>query len=72
MDSIITQVNREDEQLNAFANDKGKSDASAAQLANITQIFVCYKKGVFASTRLMKISDLVKVVPRWKLARLIK
>lgn len=23
MDSIITQVNREDEQLNAFANDKG-------------------------------------------------
>lgn len=24
MDSIITQVNREDEQLNAFANDKGK------------------------------------------------
>ena len=24
MDSIITQVNREDEQLNAFTNDKGK------------------------------------------------
>lgn len=24
MDSIITQVNREDEQLNAFSNDKGK------------------------------------------------
>lgn len=25
MDSIITQVNREDEQLNAFSNDKGKN-----------------------------------------------
>lgn len=24
MDSIITQVSREDEQLNAFANEKGK------------------------------------------------
>lgn len=29
MDSIITQVNREDEQLNAFANDKGKFRARA-------------------------------------------
>lgn len=28
MDSIITQVNREDEQLNAFANDKGKFRAT--------------------------------------------
>lgn len=41
MDSIITQVNREDEQLNAFANDKGKADVA---IIIIVQIFVLMKK----------------------------
>lgn len=41
MDSIITQVNREDEQLNAFANDKGKADVA---IIVIVQIFVLMKK----------------------------
>lgn len=44
MDSIITQVNREDEQLNAFANDKGKDAGGTAQFLIIVQIFVLMKK----------------------------
>lgn len=44
MDSIITQVNREDEQLNAFANDKGKNGGRAKQFPIIVQIFVLMKK----------------------------
>lgn len=47
MDSIITQVNREDEQLNAFANDKGKTQEGEAIFAIIVQIFVLMKKKVF-------------------------
>lgn len=44
MDSIITQVNREDEQLNAFANDKGKEQKRASQLLIIVQIFVSMER----------------------------
>jgi hypothetical protein len=47
MDSIITQVNREDEQLNAFANDKGKERKEATKFAIFVQIFVLMKKKVF-------------------------
>lgn len=46
MDSIITQVNREDEQLNAFANDKGKDSGWTATFQIIVQIFVLMKKKV--------------------------
>lgn len=49
MDSIITQVNREDEQqLNAFTNDKGR-DCKANYFVNFTRflnIFKAYFKGV--------------------------
>lgn len=44
MDSIITQVNREDEQLNAFANDKGKDPEKTTQFLITAQIFVLMKK----------------------------
>lgn len=41
MDSIITQVNREDEQLNAFANDKGNKREITVYYQIIVQIFEC-------------------------------
>lgn len=44
MDSIITQVNREDEQLNAFANDKGKDSEQTSLFLITVQIFVLMKK----------------------------
>jgi hypothetical protein len=57
MDSIITQVNREDEQLNAFANDKGKTQEGEAIFAIIVQIFVLMKKKGVSSVALSRAAE---------------
>jgi hypothetical protein len=45
MDSIITQVSREDEQLNAFASEKGKNEFSVfkftSQISDVGELRCC-------------------------------
>lgn len=57
MDSIITQVNREDEQLNAFANDKGNKSGKLRNFDYCPNICVDEKNRCCFSVALSRASN---------------